>query len=264
MPAPTSFVLVPGAWHHASTWDKVSAILEAKGHRCAAVTLPSTQGNAAASFLDDVKATQAVIASETSQGNNVVVVVHSYGGLVGASAARGFTREPHGGAPAAAAERGAVVGIALIATGFAIEGMALLDGTGGKPPPSWVINEDTGFADIVVDARDMMYHDLPEDEGNAMVASLGKQSVLALQKGGEHVYSGWMDVSCWYLLTEDHRALPAQIQEMAIKMGQDAGVDVVIKRIKTSHSPMLSRPDETAQFLLDAKAAFEAKIWTAG
>lgn len=249
-----TFVLVPGAWHNASVWDKVTAQLTERGCKSVAITLPSTTGDASASFLDDVNAARTAIEAETAQGNDVIVVVHSYGGLVGVSAVRGFTRKPHAGAASrnATAPHGNVIGVALMATGFAVEGMSMLDGNNGQPPPQWVINEETGFADIVVDARDMMYHDLPEDEGKDWVARLEKQSVQALQKGGEHVYAGWQDVPCWYLVTEEDHALPAAMQEYLVKMAVDQGADVTKKGVPSSHSPMLSRPDETVQFLMDA------------
>lgn len=252
-PKPT-FVLVPGAWHNASVWDKVSAQLTERGYKCVAITLPSTTGDAAATFLDDVTAARTAIEAETASGNDVIVVVHSYGGLVGVSAVRGFTRKPHSGPASrnATEPHGNVIGVALMATGFAIEGMSMLDGNNGQPPPQWVINEETGFADIVVDARDMMYHDLPEDEGKQWVSKLEKQSVHALQKGGEHVYAGWQDVPCWYLVTEQDHALPPAMQEYLVKMVVDQGADVTQKGIQASHSPMLSRPDETGQFLMDA------------
>ena len=66
-----TFVLVPGAWHAAETWTKVTAMLEAEQYRCVAVTLPSTLSNPGASFLDDIEAVRAAIKREISQGRSV-------------------------------------------------------------------------------------------------------------------------------------------------------------------------------------------------
>ena len=81
-----SLVFVPGAWHRAETWNKVTNLLTAQGYKCIAVTLPSTLSSPTTTFLEDVTAVRKAITAETVQGRDVVVVVHSYGGAVGGSA----------------------------------------------------------------------------------------------------------------------------------------------------------------------------------
>src|ERR1700712_1195112 len=170
------FIFVPGAWHGPEVWGKVSSLLEQQGYKSISITLPTTSGDNSASFGDDVKAAQDAIQSETSQGRNVIVVVHSYGAMVGQSAMKGFTHSKD--AAASSTSKGYVIGHAVIASGFNQGGMAFLDGTGGQPPPSWRI-EPTGFAVIQVPARELFYHDLPEAEGDKWVSKLKKQSTKA-------------------------------------------------------------------------------------
>lgn len=255
MAAKPTLVFVPGAWHSAETWDKVIAEVTPKGYKTVAVTLPSTLGKPAATFGDDVKAVQKVIRQETNLGNNVVLVVHSYGGQVGNSAVKGFSRQSQGRADAAAN----VIGLVMMATGFTATGVAFLEAMGGTPPPSWKLNHETGFADIVAEPRDMLYHDLPEEEGKAWVANLTKQSQLALTDGGEHAYAGWQEVPTWYLKTLDDHALPVQLQEWTIQMARDAGADVTDRGMPTSHSPMLSRLTEVGEFIDEAVQYFASK-----
>ncbi len=109
---------------------------------------------------------------------------------------------------------------------------------------------------IIVEPRQLFYHDLPEEEGNYWVARLEKQSLKALMEGGENAYAGWMDVPVWYLATTEDKALPIQAQRMFVQNAKDAGADVTIREIESSHSPMLSRPKETADFILEAVASF--------
>ncbi len=251
-----TFIFVPGAWHRAETWDKVIALTSAKGYKGVAVALPSTLGNPAATFGDDVTEVQKAISAETSQGLNVVIVAHSYGGFVGNSAIKGFART----SSESASGNGHVIGIALIASGFTQTGKAFLDMVGGKPPPQWVMNEEAGFADIVVDARDMMYHDLPEDEGNIWVGKLTKQSLLSLTGGAEYAYAGWKDVPSWYLVTLDDHTHPEQVQEYIISYAESENADVTKRTIVASHSPMLSKPQETANFLIEAAESFVSKL----
>lgn len=250
-----TFVFIPGAWHRVETWDKVIALTGEKGYKNIAITLPSTRGDPSATFGDDVKEVQRVISDETCQGRNVVLAAHSYGGFVGNSAVKGFARSPEEPANG----KGHVIGLALMASGFTVTGMAFLEMVGGKPPPSWVMNEETGFADIVADAKDMMYHDLPEDEGDLWVSKLTKHSLLSLTSGGEYAYAGWKDVPSFYLVTLDDHTHPEAVQEFIVNYAQKENADVTKRTIMTSHSPMLSKPQETANFLIEAAESFVRK-----
>jgi alpha-beta hydrolase superfamily lysophospholipase len=81
-----TLVLVPGAWHHTDTWDKIASAMEVRKYKCVRVALPSTLSNASATFSEDIKAVRNSIVAETTQGRDVVVVVHSYGGAVSSRA----------------------------------------------------------------------------------------------------------------------------------------------------------------------------------
>ncbi|RFU76306.1 alpha beta-hydrolase [Trichoderma arundinaceum] len=259
MSSRTSFVLVPGAWHRAETWDKITSIFEAKGYTCISVTLPSTTGDPTAGLGNDVSAIQKAIQSQTSQGRDVVLIVHSYGGLVGSSSIRGFARKHHDNLVSSSTSSGHVIGMAMMATGFAITGKSFLATTGGKPPPFWIADTETGFATLVADTRDLFYHDVPEEEGNFWVSKLTKHSLKSLSEGGEHVYSGWKDVPCWYLVTLEDHALPADAQKLFVKAAQEDGGDVTMRQVAAGHSPMLSKPKEAAAFVLEAAADFFEK-----
>lgn len=144
-----------------------------------------------------------------------------------------------------------------LASGFALTGVSFLDGFGGKPPPSWKADGESGFATIRADPRELFYHDLPTEEGNYWVEKLEKQSLKALKESGEYVYSGWKDVPCWYLATSDDPALPVQAQRFFVQSAKDAGADATSREVESSHSVMLSKPKETVDFILEAVAAFE-------
>jgi len=204
MSSKPSIVLVPGAWFPGEAWSKVTAILESHGHSCVPITLPSAKSNPEATFLDDVQAVRNAIEGETIKGQDVIVVVHSYGALPGHSAAKGLT--PRQGAPD---KTGSVIGFAMMATGFTATGVAFLDGVGG-PPPVWKINKETGFVEMLFDAKDLFFADLPLEEGRYWAGQLGQQSLKALAEGGEHAYATWMEVPSWYLATKQDVGLPVE------------------------------------------------------
>ncbi|KAK3312977.1 Alpha/beta hydrolase fold-1 [Apodospora peruviana] len=252
-PKPT-IVFVAGAWHGPELWDKVSTLLEEQDYRCVAVALPTTQSTAAG-ISDDVKAVRHAIEAETSQGRDVVVVAHSYGGVVGPSAIKDLTAKTD----AQGSSFGCVRGLVMMATGFMPTGVGFLEAGGGTPPPIWRVDEESGLAVITVEPRELFYHDIPEEEGDEWVSKLRKQSLKAFTDGTD-VYAGWQDVPVWYLATVDDKAFPGEAQKMVLQMAKDTmGAKVTMSRdISAGHSPMLSKPGEVAGFISEAAQAFSS------
>ncbi|KAJ6439643.1 alpha/beta-Hydrolase [Purpureocillium lavendulum] len=270
MPELPTLVFVPGAWHKPSCYDKVIALLRDQYKlKCVAITLPSTTGDPSATFKDDLDAARATISGETTRGRDVVVIAHSYGGMVGNSAIKGFAR-PRGGAAAGASnstaspspadddssESGHAIGLILIASGFTFTGLAFMDPFFGRPPPAWRVNSETGFAELVADPRDFFYHDLPSDEAEYWASQLTPQSLKALFEGAEHAYAGWQDVPAWLIGTTEDRGLPLVVQRMQVGMAREMGAQVEYRELTTSHSPFLSRPEDTADIVAQAVGAF--------
>lgn len=107
-----TLIFVHGAWHGTAVWEKVTLILAAKNLKCVAVALPSTAGNPNTTFGEDIKAVRDAIIVETALGNDVLLILHSYGGAVGQSAVKGVD---------------GVRGMVLITCGFAATRMSLID-----------------------------------------------------------------------------------------------------------------------------------------
>lgn len=257
MPNPPTLIFIHGSWHKPSCYNKITQPLQDHHHlKCIAITLPSTTGTPAATFKDDIDAARAAISSETTQGRNVVVIAHSYGGMVGNSAIKGFTLPKDPSHSESDPNHGHVIGLILIASGFTFTGLAFMDPFFGHPPPFWRVNAATGFAEITADPRELFYHDLPVEEGQYWVSQLTTQSLKSLFEGGEYSYSGWLDVPVWYIGTIEDRGLPVVVQRMQMGMGRAMGADAVHRELRTSHSPFLSRPRETVGIVLEAVEAF--------
>jgi pimeloyl-ACP methyl ester carboxylesterase len=267
-----TLVFVPGCWHKPTYYDKITKLLQGQ-HKlnCMSITLPSTTGNPAATFKDDLDATREAISSEITHGRDVVVIAHSYGGMVGNSAIKGFTRPRDVVASSSTPVRaqqteqsqtpatGYVIGLILIASGFTLTGLSFMDPFFGRPPPSWRVNNATGYADLVTPPRELFYHDLPRDEADYWASQLTTQSLKALFEGGEYAYAGWLDVPVWYIGTIEDRGLPVVMQRMQAGMAREMGASVEHRELQTSHSPFLSRPEETVGIVLEAIGAFIGK-----
>ncbi|SMQ49593.1 unnamed protein product [Zymoseptoria tritici ST99CH_3D7] len=80
-------VIVHGAWHSPSHWDNVTSKLQAEGYTVEVPALPSVAKVAAEDvFAKDVAAVKQAIQKITKTGRNVVLVMHSYGGICGSEA----------------------------------------------------------------------------------------------------------------------------------------------------------------------------------
>lgn len=246
-----TLVLIPGSWHRPTCYNPIIKALEPH-LRCVTVSLPSTAYNPEATFKDDLDAAREVISAEISAGRHVVVIAHSYGGMVGNSAIKGFTRSQD----ADDTRPGYVIGLILIASGFTLTGLSFMDPFFGRPPPIWRVNEQTGYAELVVPARELFYHDLPQDEADYWVSQLTSQSLKALFEGGEYSYAGWKDVPSWYIGTVEDQGLPVLVQRMAVGMAREMGASVEHRELQTSHSPFLSQPGSTVEIILEAVDAF--------
>lgn len=258
-----TLVFIPGSWHKPTCYDKVTNLLQREHNlKCISIALPSTTGNPAATFKNDLDVAREAISNETTRGRNVVVIAHSYGGVVGNSAIKGFTqpRDTTGDKQTQPQTTGYVIGLILIASGFTMTGFAFMDPFLGRPPPFWRVNNSTGYAELVVSPRELFYHDLPAEEADFWVSQLTTQSLLALFEGGEYTYAGWKDVPVWYIGTIEDRGLPVLVQRMQIGVAREiAGSDVEHRELQTSHSPFLSQPDGTVRIIVEAIESFTGK-----
>lgn len=260
---PPTLVFVPGSWHKPACYDKITSILQSKHHlKCVAVSLPSTTDNPAATFKDDIDAVRDAISNETDNGRNVVVVAHSYGGMVGNSAIKGFTRpanKNHTTGNPTDSTAGYVIGLILIASGFTFTGLAFMDPFLGHPPPSWRVNNATGYAELVTPPRELFYHDLEAEEAEYWVSQLSTQSLKSLFEGGQYAYAGWQDLAVvWYIGTTEDRGLPVLAQRMSVGMARAMGCVVRHRELQTSHSPFLSVPEETVRIVVEAVEDFSS------
>lgn len=86
----TRYVLLAGAWHSESAWDRVSALLRARGHEVCAPALAGL-GSRVAELSPRIglheHAEDVVTAIEESDWDDIVLVGHSYAGFVARQAA---------------------------------------------------------------------------------------------------------------------------------------------------------------------------------
>lgn len=93
-----NFVLVHGAWHGAWCWRRVTDRLTQQGHRVNAVTLTGVGERAHLLTADihlDTHIQDVMSVIETEELDQVVLVLHSYAGMVGTGVADRMTERLH-------------------------------------------------------------------------------------------------------------------------------------------------------------------------
>ncbi|GAA2781086.1 alpha/beta hydrolase [Crossiella cryophila] len=214
-----TLVLVHGAWHGAWTWDELIPLLGE--WPVVAVELP-TLGDPAAGLAEDAAAVRAAV---TAVDGPVVVVAHSYGGVVVTEALAGLPNVAH----------------ILYLAAFVLDvGDSLVAAAGGDgSPPWWEVGED-GLV-RVTGAAEVFYNDLPAERAQAAVARLRPQALRPFLD--ELTAAAWREVPTSYLVTTEDNAIPAFVQrQFARRCGS-------VSELGASHSPFLSRPDQVAELI---------------
>jgi len=122
-------VLIPGAWHSGDAYDTMLPFLHSHGYETTALTLPSVGAEPPLTSLDpEIEHIRNKVEPLLEKGQDVVVVMHSYGGFAGSAALHGLStaeRKKDG-------QPGGVVSLVYLAAWMLDEGRALRGSGGGS------------------------------------------------------------------------------------------------------------------------------------
>ncbi|KAF2002521.1 alpha/beta-hydrolase [Amniculicola lignicola CBS 123094] len=233
-------VLVPGAWHTPEAFSDIKGKLESHGYTIHARQLPSVGSNPPPEDLSqDITALRALITEAIGEGNEVLVVPHSWSGLITGSALSGYGIDKR----AENGEKGGIRRLAFMCAFVVPEGVALLDTIQGKIPDWWEVRDGLTF----VKDQTIFYNDLPAPEQKKWFDLL--QSHAFATKKSKSTAAAWTEYPCSYLICENDLAIPSFAQEGMVGGMKEMGVDVQVQRMKSGHSPFLSRPDEVVEWI---------------
>ena len=227
-------VLVHGAWADGSSFAKIVPLLQAKGLHVVCVQNPLT------SLADDVAATHRMI---NAQDGPVLLAGHSYGGAIITEA---------GMNPKVAS----LVYIAAFAPDKGETPSGLAQPYGATPIFSEVRPIEDGFLLLTEKGvRQDFAQDVTYDEQTLVLATQGATNGAVF--GTTISQAAWHTKPSWFVIAEDDRAIsPQQEKDTAKRMG------ATTLTLPTSHVPMLSKPQEVADFIAEAANA-EAKTQAA-
>jgi pimeloyl-ACP methyl ester carboxylesterase len=233
--AKPTIVLVHGAFADSSSWNGVVAILEKDGYPIVAAANPlrSVKGDA-----DYVRALLATIKTP------VVLVGHSYGGMVISNAANG---QPN------------VKALVYVAA-FAPNAGETADGLNSKFPGSLVgpalappVPLPGGGHDLYL--RQDKFHDAFAPDvpaGAARVAAATQRPVTDIAFNEAATEPAWKTIPSWFIYGDRDTAIPPALHAFMAKRAHPRET-VVVKG--ASHVVMISHPDAVAKVIEDAATA---------
>ncbi|KAL1988106.1 hypothetical protein VTN96DRAFT_1137 [Rasamsonia emersonii] len=196
---------------------------------------------------DSLAVTVAIQRLVEAEGKTVVVVMHSYGGLVGSNAipeelsysyrqSRGFA--------------GGVIHLFYFCAFILGKGQSVL-GVFGESPNNDV-RPDGRFC--IRNGAKILFNDLPDSEAALWESRLIPQSYKV--QTTPLTRAAYEYIPSTYLITENDRAVPVRFQEMFA-----ATIKAQVVRCSSGHSPMLSQP---AVLVEKITAAVEGALRRAG
>lgn len=224
-PDKPTIVLVHGAFADATGWQHVILLLEAQGYFVVAVQ------NALTSLSDDIATTKRVI---DAQSGPVVVVGHSYGGMVITGAAAG---NPH------------VKSLVYVAAYIPDLGEAIgqLNEMFSPPPlATSIVPDAAGF--LYVDRskfHDVFCHDVPDAEARIMAATQKPINSVSFGQSLEAV--AWKEVPSWSIVAKADNAINPDLERF---MSQRANATTI--EVDASHVPFISQPQVVVDVIKDA------------
>jgi pimeloyl-ACP methyl ester carboxylesterase len=229
----TTIVLVHGAFAESASWDGVIEPLVAEGHRVVAAANPLRGLASDAQSVSDLV--------RTIEGP-VVLVAHSYGGAVISNVDR---------------DAGEIAGLVYV-NGFAPEPGENCFGLAAMFPGSMLgeatvrpVPRSDGTTDFYVapdSFHDVFCQDLPAPQAALMATTQRPATQEALtEPSGDHPL--WKDVPSWFLIGEEDRIIPPDLQR---HMAHRAQSQRTVAVEGASHAITVSRPDATVNAILDA------------
>jgi pimeloyl-ACP methyl ester carboxylesterase len=226
-----NIVLVHGAWADGSSWSKVIPILKAAGYNVVA-----TQQNLL-SIADDAETARRAV--ETQDGP-VLLVGHSYGGAIITEAAHLCPN---------------LVGLVYIAAFAPDAGESLTILSSGSPaPPGAAAVRPDKYGLLWLDREmyaDNFCQDVDKTEALTMAATQRPLSGAAFDE--KITDAGWKNLPCWYQVSGEDRMIPPPAEQFMA-----ARIKAKTISLPSSHTSMLSHPEEIADFIISAAKELSA------
>jgi pimeloyl-ACP methyl ester carboxylesterase len=232
-----TIILVHGAWADASSWDAITPLLKENGHEVIAVNLvghgKDTTSFAGITFQNYVDQVKAAIGSR----NNVILVGHSFAGMVISQVAEEIPTQ--------------IEKLIYLAAALPHDGESLL-GLAKQDPLSHIgkyltIDEPHGAAIISnKGAADIFAADAPENIQEYIAANIKPEPLAPLATPVHLTEANFGRIQKIYIHTLNDNAISYAAQQYMVKASKVAKV----YSLPSSHTPFISMPGKLAAIII--------------
>ncbi|KAF7943227.1 hypothetical protein EAE96_011161 [Botrytis aclada] len=212
------FVMVPGAWHSPECFKPTTDILVAKGYKVHGISLKSVGASPhLEDFQPDVETIRNKIDSLLSTSTPLILVYHSYGGIIGSSALDNYitTISP---STTPLSPSGLIRHLVYIAAFCLPKSVSFMAAVNHVPTPWWSISLDSK-AVTCSDPYEIFYNDISRDKAQKYVEMLKEHSYKTFYS--PVTAEPWRHIPSTYVVCENDKALPKEAQLRLIRGAQE-------------------------------------------
>jgi pimeloyl-ACP methyl ester carboxylesterase len=262
----TAVLIVHGGYFLPAAWTPFTNALNHAGFTVRCPRLPTCADTRppTATLEDDVHAVQQAALELRDQGHSILVLAHSYGGVVASEAitpsfySTSLTRSTNSNSKKNENEnenekKGGVVALIYLAAFLIQPSTTLAQAMSKHIPPSHVQLGDNADGTVYAqNAVEAFYNDLSQTQAE----ELARSNVTHNWSAVAHTVRGapWMDLPTVYIQCARDRALVFELQQIlvddavaATAAADNKGIERVT--LDSGHCPFLSRPDEVLDII---------------
>ncbi|KAB8222324.1 Alpha/Beta hydrolase protein [Aspergillus novoparasiticus] len=251
-------VIVPGAFGTPQGFEKLLPYLTQAGYATHPGSYPSCNPSdpAQASAPQDIAFLRdnVFLPLLNEQGKDLVIIAHSYGGVVAGGAARGLAK----GTRRAQGQSTGVIGLIYVAGNITLGGESLFTAVGGAYPPFIKVDKPSQGLAVIEPAMEVLYNDCdralePElDQLMQPHALRAFETPATAPAWAESAFDGRRA----YVRTLNDCCNPSSLQDLWLEKSQ---VEWEVVDFKTGHMPFVSQPRALGEQIIKFIDGFMAK-----
>ncbi|KAK6977567.1 AB hydrolase-1 domain-containing protein [Favolaschia claudopus] len=237
-PTKPTIIIIPGSFCSLSQYATVINQLKSHGYPVEGVEL-ETLGlrDKAPTLYDDAASVAALATRLVDEGKDVVLVPHSYGGLVACEASKGLAksvREKEG-------KKGGISRIVFVTSVIGRAGESLKDIMAGENDLNYIRVEGEYMLMDPASCAPVVFSDLPLDQGIFWSAQMPCHSAISFAQ--KLTYAAYKDIPTSYLVCERDKCIPPRLQNKIIA-ALDSESDLKVERhsVQADHAIHITQP----------------------
>lgn len=252
-----TIILIHGSGHCEAHYKSLIQSLGSKGCKVVFVNVPSTQttDTPPASLADDTAAIRSAVLNELDiNGNDAVVIAHSYGGYPTNNALSHLDTKTR----TAAGHKTSVKGLGFLCSLPMPANTSMVTFFSQRMNLDEVIARSAQMTDPTgtwnlpkpsPQAEQSLYNDLPLQEALHWGSMLKAQAFKGMLEETSH--AAYVDIPTGYLYTSNDLVMPLGGQQFIVEKAKEQGGNFVLEEtVEAGHSPFLSQTEKTDEFII--------------